>query len=266
MTRSFVDRSVDQLEDEYDRASSAGDVVTLQKLSHELTHCKTPRARELQLAVDETLSGMTGTTTPGSPPARTYQPTQLTPRRRQRQTNKHRRRTQNPTKHKPTPEQSQAIEAFLSGGSLKINAYAGAGKTSTLEMLAHATALRGQYIAFNRAIVADAKDKFPNTVNCSTTHGLAYRSTSSEYRGSSEKMTGKVNAHKLAELLGLKKNWRIDEKHTLQPVSQAAIILKTLQRYTQSADLEPLPDHVPRHGSLPTASESTIKAVEDFAV
>lgn len=260
MTRPFINHSIDQLEDAYERASSAGDVAGLKALLQELANRKTPRARELRVAVEEALSGNSGTGTTGP------QPRPEPPRQRQRQKTSHQKRAHNPSKHKPTPEQSQAIEAFLSGGSLKINAYAGTGKTSTLEMLAHATTNRGQYIAFNRAIVADAKDKFPDTVNCSTTHGLAFRATPSEYRSNSEKMTGKVNAHKLAELLGLKKNWRIDKDHTLQPLSQGALILKTLQRYTQSGEPEPIPAHVPRHGSLLTATDSTIKAVEDFAV
>ncbi|MFW8645426.1 hypothetical protein ACOJBO_36705 [Rhizobium beringeri] len=61
------------------------------------------------------------------------------------------------------------------GRSLKINAFAGTGKTSTLQLLANATTARGQYIAFNRDIVADATEKFPNTVDCSTSHRLAVR-------------------------------------------------------------------------------------------
>ena len=132
----------------------------------------------------------------------------------------------------PTIEQSAAIDAFLSGGSLRINAFAGSGKTSTLQMLAQATAKRGQYIAFNRAIVADAKARFPSQVNCSTIHGLAFQATPTAFRTNRDKMMGKVNAHKLVELLNLTGDWRIDSEHTLKPLSQAAIILRTLRNYT----------------------------------
>jgi hypothetical protein len=86
---------------------------------------------------------------------------------------------------------------------VKINACADTGKTSTLEFLAQSTSRRGQYIAFNRDIVRDAKEKFPNTVTCSTSHGLAFKATPSAYRGNSDKMTKKVNANQLAEKVGV---------------------------------------------------------------
>lgn len=60
-------------------------------------------------------------------------------------------------KFKPTDEQAAALDAFLQGKSLKINAFAGSGKTSTLQLLSNATGLRGQYLAFNKNIVADAR-------------------------------------------------------------------------------------------------------------
>ena len=60
----------------------------------------------------------------------------------------------------PTREQLDAAELFVKGGSLRINAYAGTGKTSTLSLLAQSTHRQGQYIAFNRSIVTDAKGKF----------------------------------------------------------------------------------------------------------
>jgi hypothetical protein len=159
----------------------------------------------------------------------------------------------------------QAVDQFQKGGSLKINAYAGTGKTSTLELLAHSTARRGQYIAFNRDIVNDAKEKFPTTVNCATTHGLAFRATPSQYKNNSQKMTGRMSAHQLADLLRLKQ-WQIDRRHTLKPRSQGYLILETLRRFMQSADAEPCAGHVPRHGSMLTAPEPTLKAVTEFAL
>lgn len=69
--------------------------------------------------------------------------------------------------HPPTPQQQAAIDLFLEGGSLVIEAGAGTGKTSTLRLLAAAAAPRkGQYVAFNRAIVDDASAAFGGNVNC----------------------------------------------------------------------------------------------------
>jgi hypothetical protein len=114
--------------------------------------------------------------------------------------------------------------------------------------------------------VKDARAKFPNSVNCSTIHGLAFKAMHRKYRSNGEKMTGRINAIQLAELLKIKKTWRIDKNHALPPRSQGYLILDTLRRFTQSADAEPKAEHVPRHGSLLAAPESTIAAVNDFTL
>lgn len=98
-------------------------------------------------------------------------------------------------KFKPTNEQATAHDAFLQGKSLKINAFAGSGKTSTLQLLANATGLRGQYLAFNRNIVGDAREKFPDTVDCSTSHSLASRATPYGYKQDMSKLTTKCTAN-----------------------------------------------------------------------
>jgi hypothetical protein len=174
-------------------------------------------------------------------------------------------RPSNRRTYKPTPEQEQAVELFGMCRDLKINAYAGTGKTSTLELLSHSTSRRGQYLAFNRDIVADAKRKFPKTVGCATTHSLAFKSVAPRFDARGPKLTGRMNANQIAGLFRLEK-WKIDGHHVLQPRSQGFLILDTVRRFAMSADPEPLPEHVPEHGSLSTASDSTVQAVKDFAV
>lgn len=75
----------------------------------------------------------------------------------------------------PTPEQEIAVAAALRGGDLKIKAYAGAGKTSTLKLVADRFAgRRGMYLAFNRDIAAAAARKFPAhffRARCTRTRG-----------------------------------------------------------------------------------------------
>ncbi len=78
------------------------------------------------------------------------------------------------TGFEPTPEQHQAREAFLTGGSLTIEACAGSGKTSTLKLLAQATRTTCLYIAFNRAIKDEAQASFPRHVTCKTSHSMAW--------------------------------------------------------------------------------------------
>jgi ABC-type multidrug transport system ATPase subunit len=104
----------------------------------------------------------------------------------------------------PTEEQQRAVELFGDGKSLKINVFAGAGKTTTLKMIADYSDRSGLYLAFNKSIANDAAQRFPKTVACQTTHSLAFRATRSEYRRINGKMTDRLNANAVAELLGLK--------------------------------------------------------------
>ena len=67
---------------------------------------------------------------------------------------------------KPTLEQIEVINAAKTGQDLIVQALAGTGKTTTLKLLAEALSDKtGTYIAFNRAIVDEARTKFPSNVN-----------------------------------------------------------------------------------------------------
>ncbi len=256
MTRTYTNHSIESLEEIFVRAQEQRDGETIRTLLEELTNRRTARARDLRSAVEAYLEASTNR-----------------PDTRQPRSSARIRRANPPqadlfgapSRFAPTREQAAAIDHFKSGRSLKINAFAGTGKTSTLQLLAHATGGRGQYIAFNKAIVRDAKGKFPNTVNSSTTHGLAFKALASRYSGSSEKLTGRMNANQLAELLGLKR-WRIDKDYALAPRSQGFLILETIRRFTHSGDPEPLARHVPTHGNLVAAPETTLDAVRDVAI
>ena len=76
-------------------------------------------------------------------------------------------------------EEQQRIIAYVKqmkrGDRLKVEAKAGSGKTSTLVEVAKANPdKRFLYLAFNKAIVNEAKGKFPKNVVVKTTHSLAY--------------------------------------------------------------------------------------------
>src|SRR5690554_2091545 len=75
-----------------------------------------------------------------------------------------------------TGEQAAIIDAALRGESFKVSAFAGASKTTTLKGIAdHLTFKRILYLAFNKAIADEARQLFPNWVECRTAHSLAYR-------------------------------------------------------------------------------------------
>lgn len=75
----------------------------------------------------------------------------------------------------PTEEQLAALNMAMDGKSFKVVAYAGAGKTTTLKLIGERLRGRGLYLAFNKAIANEARQKFPPHVECRTFHSLAYR-------------------------------------------------------------------------------------------
>jgi superfamily II DNA or RNA helicase len=147
--------SIAQLEAEFERAQDEGDLQALNQLADELGFRTTAKAQALQELVQKFLgrSNASGDE-PGCPQAS----------RPHARSEAHNQRQSARPGLDPTDEQRQAVECFFRGGSLKINAYAGTGKTSTLEFIAQSTTRRGQYIAFNRSIVSEARDRFPNSV------------------------------------------------------------------------------------------------------
>lgn len=80
---------------------------------------------------------------------------------------------------KLTDEQGEIREGVATlkpNENLKVIAFAGAGKTTTLKACAEARRDRGVYLAFNQSIAAEAKEKLGRTkCNAMTMHGLAYR-------------------------------------------------------------------------------------------
>ena len=99
---------------------------------------------------------------------------------------------------KPTKEQAQLIKYFKTGKSLKIEACAGSGKTSTLLMMASETTRPCLYLAFNAAIKEEASKKFPKYVTCYTSHGLAHVYIKKYYN-----RRGRMMPKLLKEALGL---------------------------------------------------------------
>src|SRR6266571_2949127 len=103
----------------------------------------------------------------------------------------------------PTDEQDRALELFKKRDSLKIDAYAGTGKTTTLVYLAESRAAQGWYLAFNRSIANEAKGKFPENVKCTTNHALARRSIAEAHNYSETKLMTTANANLISEVLHL---------------------------------------------------------------
>lgn len=84
----------------------------------------------------------------------------------------------------PTPEQTAILDAVRDlepGGLLKIQARAGTGKTSTLELLARSDCRAMLYLAYNADIAAAAKKRFPETVTVDVLLVTAHKSKGLEF-------------------------------------------------------------------------------------
>jgi hypothetical protein len=85
-------------------------------------------------------------------------------------------------KLKPTSEQQAILDAVASKKNIAIQALAGTGKTSTLQMIAGQDSVNTLYISFNKSIAEEASTKFPNHVTCKTIHALAFAKFGSQFR------------------------------------------------------------------------------------
>lgn len=161
---------------------------------------------------------------------------------------------------KLTAEQERCVDYFVTGQSLRINAYAGCGKTSTLKELARASNGRGgTYIAFNKSIADDARSGFPSTVACSTVHSLAFRALVRTY--GSEKMTGSINAGLLvAKKLITSRDLPSGIASSTRGI--AYLVVETIKRFCQSDRREISARDVPVVGVLERIAEENVDVIK----
>jgi UvrD-like helicase C-terminal domain/UvrD/REP helicase N-terminal domain len=142
---------------------------------------------------------------------------------------------------KPTAEQLVVVDAVLGGGNLKIKAYAGAGKTSTLRLISDRLATkRGSYLAFNKEIADHARRGFPPNVSARTWHSVAYSSVS-------RALTSRVNLpaeppHELAARYGLgpiEVSTITGKRVEVTPFELGRMITDGLGRFCRSAQVRP---------------------------
>jgi predicted AAA+ superfamily ATPase len=73
-----------------------------------------------------------------------------------------------------TTQQNEIIESIPKYKNIKINAFAGTGKTTTLKLIANKYKEKKiLYLAFNSSIKNEASKIFPSNSFIKTTHGLA---------------------------------------------------------------------------------------------
>lgn len=136
-----------------------------------------------------------------------------------------------------TTEQESVIGAVSSGQDVKVQAYAGTGKTSTIVDSGN-DGRTGLYLAFSRDAMLDAQKRMPSNVESRTFHSLAFK-MENVGRVYGEIATNiRIPAKKLAGIIGL------DVKEEEIPGVIAAVKM-TLRRFMQSDARQIKPYHIP---------------------
>ncbi|MCP4117567.1 MAG: ATP-dependent helicase [Desulfobacteraceae bacterium] len=131
-----------------------------------------------------------------------------------------------------TSEQKKIIACDLRPGEiLKIKAFAGTGKTTTLVEYAKARPrMRFLYIAFNKSVQLEAAQKFPPNVTARTSHALGFREKGYKYK---ERLVPGFRANQVMEALNL------------SSYEDARFAMDTLYNYLVSADPKVTRRHIP---------------------
>lgn len=151
--------------------------------------------------------------------------------------------------HEPTKQQGLAIDQARLQHSFKIVAYAGTGKTTTLQMISQAMPSRkGLYLAFNKAIATHAQSQFSPSVDCRTFHSLAFRHVASSITDKlrlprmSPSLIGKEYGLKPIQLRRLIGNRY--EPYLLNSSRLGGLVANALSYYCSTNAAHPAPRHI----------------------
>lgn len=136
---------------------------------------------------------------------------------------------------KYTPDQA-------TGEVVKIFAFAGTGKTTTLVRYAQMRPnLKFLLLVFNKSVCEHAKSKFPPNVTCKTGHGLAFSYTGRKY--AAEKQLNGGNMRVFEIVMGLPER---PEGQKENMYVRAKLVMNTLKNFMASADEHITTQHTPQ--------------------
>lgn len=114
---------------------------------------------------------------------------------------------------------------------IRIRAFAGAAKTTSLVGYTKLRPnVRFLYLAYNKSVRDEAKERFPRNVTPMTTHGIAYGEIGKNYR---HKLAGSLRLSDVGRIIG-SSNW-----------AHIKLVVETLNGFMASADSEISGQHIP---------------------
>ncbi|NXU30455.1 FBH1 helicase, partial [Thalassarche chlororhynchos] len=140
---------------------------------------------------------------------------------------------------KLTHEQQRILNHKIERGQIvKIMAFAGTGKTSTLVKYAEKFAdLNFLYVTFNKAVAERGKSVFPGNVTCKTFHSLAFGSVGKHYKEKGKLNFSKMSVYSVSSLI------RNREGQSL--FIRGKTVSQTLENFFASSDEEICEEHTP---------------------
>ncbi|NXW57019.1 FBH1 helicase, partial [Eurystomus gularis] len=140
---------------------------------------------------------------------------------------------------KLTHEQQRILNHKIEHGQVvKIMAFAGTGKTSTLVKYAEKFAnLNFLYVTFNKAVAERAKSVFPRNVTCKTFHSLAFGSVGKQYKEKGKLNFSKMSVYSISFLIRNRKGESL--------FVRAKTVSQTLENFFASSDDEIWEEHTP---------------------
>lgn len=244
-SRPYFGHSIYEIISVFEKSQS--DHGTLKKLEQELSHRKSRKAKELAKQISRVL-GVNGATVVVKPTSSNKPPTSTNLDSKKPPVSVAGATSPSKATFSLTSEQKGCLDLFSTGNALKVSAFAGAGKTTTLVEMARTKPKSGIYLAFNRSIANEAKGKFPKYIDCRTIHSLAYRSVRGQYYNDNTKLFDSLNSNAIAKLLN------VDDiqfsTSSFKARSIGALTRSTLRAYLHSESEKLSFDHVPVFGVM----------------
>ncbi|XP_056338274.1 F-box DNA helicase 1 isoform X2 [Oenanthe melanoleuca] len=140
---------------------------------------------------------------------------------------------------KLTHEQQRILNHKIEPGqTVKIMAFAGTGKTSTLVKYAEKfQELKFLYLTFNKAAAEKGKKVFPRNVTCKTFHSLAFGSIGRHYKDKGKLNFSKLSVYSISFLLQNRKGQSL--------FIRGKMVSQTLENFFSSSDEEICEEHTP---------------------
>ncbi|MFA7264757.1 MAG: UvrD-helicase domain-containing protein [Candidatus Nanopelagicales bacterium] len=149
---------------------------------------------------------------------------------------------------KPTSEQCDIMDAAATGKDVVVEALAGTGKTSTLELISRENAEKSFcYIAFNKSIADEAKRRFPRNVTAATAHSFAYHHIKASRPELLDRLQSqeRVPRWKQAQILRIREDFVFGD-FKLRDRQLAGLVMESVARFCASDAPEPGMHHIPR--------------------